>query len=156
MRRRIFTALTTAALTTAAILTVGAAELAAQEARAHIGPRHADEANALPFSEAVKVGNTLYLSGMIGLDEAGEVPATAETEARNVMEQLRSVIEEAGMTMGDLVLVKVFCSDVGLYDAFNAVYREYFEGPFPARAFIGSGTLLFDARFEVQAIAVGR
>lgn len=154
--RRPSSRLLTAALTIAALSTAGSAALSAQQERTHVGPRHADDPDALPFSEAVKVGNTLYLSGMIGLDEAGEVPATAEAEARNVMEQMRSVVEEAGMTMDDLVLVKVFCSDVGLYDAFNAVYREYFEGAFPARAFIGSGTLLFDARFEVQAIAVGR
>lgn len=148
--------LTTATLLTAALLTAGAVQLSAQEERTHVRPAHADDPDALPFSEAVKVGNTLYLSGMIGLDEDGDVPPTAEAEARNVMEQMRSVVEEAGMTMDDLVLVKVFCSDVDLYDAFNDVYRDYFEGAFPARAFIGSGRLLFDARFEVQAIAVGR
>ena len=60
------------------------------------------------------------------------------------------------MTMDDLVSVQIFCSDVAHYDAFNAVYRTYFEGDFPARAFIGAGTLLFDARFEVQGIAVRR
>lgn len=146
----------TALLLTAILLTAGADELASQQERTHLGARHADDPDALPFSEAVKVGNTLYLSGMIGLDEEGELPPTAEGETRSVMEQMKSVVEEAGMTMDDLVLVKVFCSDVAHYDAFNEVYRTYFEGPFPARAFIGSGTLLFDARFEVQAIAVGR
>jgi enamine deaminase RidA (YjgF/YER057c/UK114 family) len=58
--------------------------------------------------------------------------------------------------MDDLVFVQIFCSDVAHYDAFNAVYRTYFEREFPARAFIGSGDLLFGARFEVQAIAVRR
>jgi enamine deaminase RidA (YjgF/YER057c/UK114 family) len=58
------------------------------------------------------------------------------------------------MTMDDLVSVQVFCSDVAHYAAFNAVYRTYFTREFPARAFLGAGTLLFEARFEVQGIAV--
>ncbi len=58
--------------------------------------------------------------------------------------------------MDDLVTVTVYCSDVKHYDAFNAVYRTYFKKEFPARAFIGAGTLLFNARFEMQGIAVKR
>ncbi len=69
---------------------------------------------------------------------------------------MQSTLEAAGMTMDDLVSVQVFCSDVAHYAAFNAVYRTYFTTEFPARAFIGAGTLLFDARFEVQGIAVKR
>jgi enamine deaminase RidA (YjgF/YER057c/UK114 family) len=66
------------------------------------------------------------------------------------------VLAEAGMTMNDLVNVQVFCSDVALFDTWNQVYRTYFSQPFPARAFVGSGPLLFGARFEMQAIAVRR
>ena len=58
--------------------------------------------------------------------------------------------------MEDLVFVQVFSSDVSDYDAFNSVYRTYFQQDFPARAYIGSGTLLFGARFEIQSIAVAR
>ena len=57
------------------------------------------------------------------------------------------------MTMDDLVSVTIYCSDVSHYSAFNSVYRTYFTGNYPARAFIGSGNLLFDARFEMQGIA---
>ena len=60
------------------------------------------------------------------------------------------------MTMDDLVSVQFFCSDVSHYVAFNEVYKTYFKKEYPARAFIGSGKLLFDARFEVQGIAVKR
>ena len=60
------------------------------------------------------------------------------------------------MTMDDLVSVQVFCSDVSLYGTFNDVYKGYFTKGFPARAFLGSGPLLFGARFEVQGIAVKR
>ncbi len=60
------------------------------------------------------------------------------------------------MTINDLVFVQVFCSDVALFDTWNQVYRTFLSEPFPARAFIGSGPLLFGARFEMQAIAVKR
>ena len=128
----------------------------AQEARSYIDARTAADDNGLPFSAAVQVGDTLYLSGTIGLDQEGRVPDRAAEEARLVLESLKSTLEKAGMSMDDLVYVQIFCSDVRHYEAFNEVYRGYFTGEFPARAFIGAGTLLFDARFEVQAIAVRR
>ena len=129
---------------------------AAQERREYINARSATDATAAPFSGAVLAGNTLYLSGTIGLDSNQQVPSTPEAEARLVLDNVRSTLAAAGMTMDDLVTVQVFCSDVAHYDAFNAVYRTYFEGEFPARAFLGAGTLLFNARFEVQGIAVRR
>lgn len=127
----------------------------AQETRRYIAPRTADTAQP-PFSGAVMVGDTLYLSGDIGIDDNGRVPDTAEAEARNVLNSIQRTLKAAGLTMDDLVFVQVFCSDVKHYDAFNSVYRTYFTREFPSRAFIGSGRLLFDARFEVQAIAVKR
>jgi 2-iminobutanoate/2-iminopropanoate deaminase len=131
--------------------------LYAQEGRRYIAPRTAADAGQPPFSGAVQVGNTLYLSGDIGLDETGKkVPDTAEAEARLLLDRIQATLKKAGFTMDDLVFVQVFCSDVKHYDAFNAVYRTYFKKEFPARAFIGSGTLLFNARFEMQGIAVKR
>lgn len=135
---------------------VGAPAAHAQEDREYINARSPADGEVLPFSGAVRVGETLYLSGTIGRTPEGEIPATAEEEARLVLNNVRNTLEAAGMTMDDLVFVQVFCSDVAHYDAFNSVYRTYFEEEFPARAFIGSGTLLFDARFEVQSIAVRR
>ena len=109
----------------------------------------------LPFSDAVWSGDTLYLCGHIGLDpKTGYPGATPEEEARLVMDAFKHTVETAGLTMGDLVSVQVFCSDLSLFDRFNSVYRTYFRGEYPARAFLGSGKLLFDARFEVQGIAV--
>ena len=124
---------------------------ASAQNKSYINPSSVDSGGA-PFSGAVLVDETLYLSGMIGLVE-GEVPDTAEEEARSLMEQFKTTLEEAGMTMDDLVSITIYCSDVSHYDAFNSVYRTYFSGNFPARAFIGSGTLLFNARFEMQGIA---
>ena len=118
-------------------------------------PARRPTARVAPFSGAVWVGNTLYLSGTLGL-EGGQVPATAEKEATNVLDNIKAVLESAGLTMDDLVTVQVFASDVGDYAAFNGVYRTYFTTEFPARAFIGAGTLLFGARFEVLGIAARR
>ena len=121
----------------------------------HVNPRSPADGDVAPFSGAVWVGNTLYVSGTLGL-EGGQVPETAEQEATNVLDNIKAVLETAGLTMDDLVTVQVFASDVGDYDAFNGVYRTYFTSEFPARAFVGSGTLLYGARFEVLGIAARR
>jgi len=131
-------------------------EASAQEARRYLAPRTPADTALTPFSGAVQVGNTLYLSGKIGLTPDRKVPGSAAEEARLVLDDVKATLTAAGMTMDDLVSVQIFCSDVSHYDAFNRVYRSYFTREFPARAFIGSGALLFGARFEVQAIAVKR
>ena len=124
--------------------------------REHINPRSPADGEVPPFSGAVRVGETLYLSGTIGRESDGSIAETAEREAELVLDNVRNTLVDAGMTMDDLVFVQIFSSDVSDYDAFNSVYRTYFEENFPARAFIGSGTLLFGARFEIQSIAVAR
>ncbi len=111
----------------------------------------------LPFSNGVLVGKTLYLGGQIGLNpETGLPPDDLVQEVRLALDGIRTTLAEAGMTMDDLVYVTVYCPDLSLYDEFNSVYRTYFTGEFPARAFIGSGPLLFGGHFEVQGIAVKR
>lgn len=116
-----------------------------------------DRKDPLPFSDAVMVGNTLYLAGKLGLDPAtGKPPQDVEQEIRLVMDAMKKTLTAAEMTMDDLVSVQVFCPDLSLYDKFNEVYRSYFTKNFPARAFIGSGPLLRGARFEVQGIAARR
>ena len=137
------------------VLAVPAA-LAAQEGRRYVDPRMAADTAAPPFSAGVLVGNTFYLAGKIGLTADRKVPATAAEEATLVLNDVKATLEKVGMSMDDLVSVQIFCSDVAHYDAFNRVYRTYFKKEFPARAFLGSGTLLFGARFEVQGIAVRR
>src|SRR5262249_30533861 len=108
----------------------------------------------LPFSDAVWHGDALYLSGHIGLSpKTGKPGATPEEEARLVMDGVKRALASAALSMDDVLSVQIFCSDVSLFERFNAVYVTYFKGEYPARAFLGSGRLLFDARFEVQAIA---
>ena len=111
----------------------------------------------LPFSDGVLVGDTLYLSGRLGFDaKTGKPAEDPDDEARLMLEGIRSVLAQAGMTMDDLVYVQIFCPDLTLFERFNAVYRTFFTRELPARAFLGSGPLLFGARFEMQCIAVRR
>ena len=109
----------------------------------------------LPFSDAVLVGDTLYLAGTGGIDVTDmSVPEDPKDEVRLMMENYKKVLAMADMTLDDLVSVTIYCSDLSLYGDFNEVYRSYFDKDFPARAFIGSAPLLFGMRFEIQGIAV--
>jgi 2-iminobutanoate/2-iminopropanoate deaminase len=106
------------------------------------------------YSGAVKAGDTVYLSGTTdGGAVLGGTPADA---AKRVMDNLKRTAESAGVGMDDLVWVQVFSSDLADYAAFNEVYRTYFKGPLPTRAYLGVDHLLGNARFEVMGIAVRR
>ncbi|HEY4843127.1 MAG TPA: RidA family protein [Terriglobales bacterium] len=135
---------------------VSITSLAAETDRKHVVLNPSAERNALPFSDAVLVGNTLYVAGTVGFDSTGKPPASAEEEAKLAMDGLKRVIESEGMAMDDLVSVQVFCTDFTLYDRFNGVYRTYFHDQFPARAFIGVASLVRGAHFEIMGIAVKR
>ena len=109
----------------------------------------------LPFSSGVLVGDTFYISGHIGVDPGTKkISPDAEQEARLMLDSFRETLSRGGCAMDDLVYVQIFCSDVSLFEKFNAIYKTYFGRNLPARAFIGSGPLLFGARFEMQGIAV--
>lgn len=120
-------------------------------------PQHfrTERTPALPFSDAVKVGNTLYVGGHLGLDPATQLaPKDPEVEARLLMESVKATLAKAGYGLGDLVSVTVYCTDLALYDQFNRIYGSYFHGKYPARAFIGAGSLLRNAHFEISGVAV--
>lgn len=110
----------------------------------------------MPFSDAVLIDNkTLYIAGRIGLVPGTRtVPESIEEEVDFLMRDIIAILSLAEMSMKDLTYLQIFCPDVSLWEQFNALYLEYFESSLPARAFIGSGPLLFGARFEAQGIAV--
>jgi enamine deaminase RidA (YjgF/YER057c/UK114 family) len=111
----------------------------------------------LPYSDAVMVDNTLYLSGRIGIDPAtGMAPASIDAELKLLFDGFEAVLAQAKMTMDDLVSVQIFSPDVSLWEPFNAAYIKRFSKDLPARAFIGSGPLLKGGRFEMMGIAVRR
>ena len=109
----------------------------------------------LPFSDAVLVGDTLYISGRIGIDPTtGLAPANVDEEIRLLFDGFTAVLAEAGMTMDDLVWVQIFSPNVSLWEQFNEAYVRRFSRELPARAFVGSGPLLKRGRFEMMGIAV--
>jgi 2-iminobutanoate/2-iminopropanoate deaminase len=123
--------------------------------RSYIEHPPAPSGPALPFSDAVRLGDTLYVAGHIGIDpRTGNAAASPEAEARLLMEGVRHTLERAGFTMDDFVSVTVYCTDLSLYDTFNGIYGGYFHGHHPARALIGVAKLVRGARFEVQGVAV--
>ena len=128
------------------------------EAKAKIDRRHINlpgRKACLPFSDAVQVGNTLYLSGRIGIDPStGVAPEGVDQELRLLFDGFAAVLAEAGMNMDDLVWVQVYSPDVSLWERFNVAYVKRFSKDLPARAFIGSGPLLKGGRFEMLGVAV--
>ena len=100
-----------------------------------------------PYSRAVWVDDTLDLSG------DGAPHEDPIEEAHQLMRSVNATLESEGLTLDDLVQVTVYCTDVSLYEKFNHVYRSYFKAALPARAFIGSGKLLWGMRYELQGIA---
>ena len=128
---------------------------AADAGRTFITPPGADPKTAAPFSSGVLVNGTYYVSGSLGVDPAtGKVPADAEAEAHLVLDSVKLTLERAGLSMADLVSVTIYCTDLDLYEKFNAVYRSYFREHYPSRAFIGVAKLVRGARFEVAGVAV--
>ncbi len=144
--------------TSLALLGLGVCAGMAQAApgdREYVVPDGYDPSTSAPFSSGLAVGGTFYVSGTLGVDPAtGHPPADPEMEARLVLDSVKSTLERGGLHMDDLVSVTVYCSDIALYDKFNGVYRSYFHGHFPTRAFIGVAQLLRGAHFEIAAIAV--
>ncbi len=131
--------------------------MAADGDRRHIVLPRPSEFKALPFSDGVLVGETLYVGGHVGIDpKTGKAGITAEEDAKFAMDGVKQTLEAAGMTMDDLVSVQVYCTSVSDYATFNGVYKTYFHGDYPARAFVQIAKLVVDSRFEVLGVAVKR
>lgn len=110
---------------------------------------------SLPFSEAVRVGDVLYLSGQIGTAPAKLelVPGGIVPEARQTLENIRAALERHGSSLGEVVKCTVFLADIKEWSTFNEVYRQYFTRNLPARSALGANGLAMGARVEVECIA---
>ncbi|MBK7983840.1 MAG: RidA family protein [Candidatus Competibacteraceae bacterium] len=108
------------------------------------------------YSQAVKVGNTVYLSGQIPLDPGtGQlVEGDIETQIRRVFDNLAAVAKAAGGSLADTVKLSVFLLDLGHFARFNQIMAEYFPQPYPARAAVGVAALPRGAQVEMEAILV--
>jgi len=116
-----------------------------------------DRSPQAAFSSAIQIGDSLFISGNIGLDpKTGKAPEKIEDEIKILLDSYKTLLTQAGFTMDDLVYVQISCTDLSYYDKFNAAYRTYFSKELPARQFIGVASLLRGGHFEMQAIAVRR
>jgi 2-iminobutanoate/2-iminopropanoate deaminase len=119
----------------------------------HIG-RQSLDGQPLPFSEAVRVGDILYLSGQLGRGPDGKLPAGIEAQTRNVMDNIGATLKQAGVGYDRLFHCTVFLSDMKNWADFNKVYVGYFpDGPLPARSALGANGLALDALVEVECQA---
>ena len=109
-----------------------------------------------PYSQAILAGDTLYVSGQIPINPAtGElVTGTVEEQTRQVLENVKAVVEAAGMTLDNVVKTGVFIKDMNDFGAINGVYAQYFVDATPARACVEVARLPKDVRIEMEAIAV--
>ena len=107
------------------------------------------------YSQAVKVGNTVYLSGQIPLDPATmQLVDGFENQVRRVFDNLKAVCEAAGGSLNDLVKVNVFLIELGNFAKVNEVMATYFEEPYPARAAVGVSALPRGAQVEIEGVMV--
>jgi reactive intermediate/imine deaminase len=114
-----------------------------------------DRSPQAAFSNAIRIGDTLYMSGNIGFDpKTRKPPEKIEDEVTNLMTSYKNLLAQAGFTMDDLVYVQISCTDLANYDKFNTIYKSYFTKDLPAREFIGVSSILGGGHFEMQAIAV--
>ena len=133
-----------------------------------IAPLSADEATSaeyldsgevfpdgLPLSEAVRVGDTLYLSGQVGIvpGTMNLAPGGMEGETRQTMENIKTTLEAHGYSMNDLVKCLVMLADVSQWATFNEIYKTYFDEPYPARSAFGANGLAIGAQVEIECIA---
>ena len=107
-----------------------------------------------PYSQAVRVGNTIWVSGQIPLDPATKelVGGDIEAQTRRVFENLKIIVLASGATLDDVVKVNIFLIDLSHFALVNKVMAEYFRAPYPARAAVGVASLPRGAQVEVEGI----
>lgn len=119
-------------------------EIVSKEAPAAIGP----------YSQAIRAGGMVYVSGMLGIDPSdGNLKATVTEQAEQALKNLGAVLKEAGTDLENVVKTTVFLTDMGAFGAVNEIYARYFTAPFPARSCVQVSALPKGGLFEIEAIA---
>ena len=108
----------------------------------------------LPFSNGILVANTLYVAGQEGLDNGKLRPGGIGPETQAALENIKKIVEAAGLQMTDVVSVNVYLADIAEFGEMNKVYKTFFPEPRPARATVQVAGLVNTARVEISAIAV--
>jgi 2-iminobutanoate/2-iminopropanoate deaminase len=133
--------------------TAGAADYAAPKPEFYTSPQTAQR--NVPFSDAVRAGDLLFVSGKIGLDATtGKVvPGGIKAEARKALQVIETTLAGNRASLADVVKCTVFLVDIAEWPAFNEVYSEFFKKPYPARSALAASGLSGGARVEVECIA---
>ncbi len=114
-----------------------------------------ESTKGMPFSEAVRVGNMLYLSGQLGRDASGKmVPGGIVPETKQTMENIKATLERYGSSLDHVIKVTVMLADISEWPAMNEIYAGYFSKHLPARSALGANGLALGARVEIEVIAV--
>ena len=117
-------------------------------------PAPAINGQPAPFSSAVRAGDTLYLSGQIGINSQGELPDGIEAQTRQAMDNIGGILKRAGLTYGDVYKCTAFLADMKDWPAFNSVYVTYFKPDRrPARSAFGANGLALGAKLELECQA---
>ena len=110
-----------------------------------------------PYSQAVRAGQTVYLSGQIALDPAtGQLVEGFEAQVERAFQNMRAVVEAAGGSLSDVVKLTLFLTDLAQFPRVNEIMQTFFQAPYPARSTVGVASLPRGAQFEVEAVMVLR
>lgn len=120
--------------------------IATQNAPAAIGP----------YSQAIQAGNTVYVSGQLGIDPStgNFAEGGTEAQARQSLTNISNILKEAGLSMKNVAKVTVLLADINDFAAVNEIYKDFFEAPFPARSAFAVAALPKGGKIEIEAIAV--
>ena len=117
-------------------------------------PASGSGGRVLPFSDAVRVGNVLYLSGKLGTTQEGLAPGGIAAETRQALENIRASLERHGSSMDRVVKCTVFLADMAEWEQMNEVYVTFFGDNLPARSALGASGLALGGRIEIECIGV--
>lgn len=108
-----------------------------------------------PYSQAIEVNGMIFVSGQLPIDvNTGLMAEGAEAQTRQSLENMKHILEEAGLSMANVVKTTVFLADMSLFADMNKIYTLYFDGAFPARSAVAAKALPKDALVEIECIAV--
>ena len=125
------------------------------EQKADVEYLTSENMKSLPFSEAVRLGNVLYLSGQMGIDQAIKiVPGGIAAETRQALENIKATLEKYGSSLEHIIKVTVMLADMSEWGEMNKVYLTYFSKNLPARSAFGTSGLALGGRVEIECIAV--
>jgi 2-iminobutanoate/2-iminopropanoate deaminase len=110
-------------------------------------------AQARPFSQAVRAGDYMFLSGQLGDRDGKLVPGGLAPEARQALQNIKNILETNGASLADVVKCTVFLADIAEWPAFNEIYKETFKSPYPARSALAASGLALNGRVELECIA---